>query len=147
MSSHAFRLASVLSLRDSQLTEAGSAVAQIESEIQLLESASYQVDASRRAVQQGFVQERSVSSAELRQAAEYLEVLEHEYTRLREQVELARRRVLDARSMLVERHQAVSVLKKLRDRLDEAATLDDQHSEQRALDEVAGAQSYRSRRQ
>ena len=138
-----FRLASVLSLREAQLSESSEQVARIETRVLSIEVSRGEVESEREQTQEGVASAESILAADLHVAAVYLTALERESDQLRAEALVVRQTLDSARSDLVERHRAVTVLRRLRERLSSAAVLEATRGEQRALDEVAGVQAYR----
>ena len=146
MSHVPFRLASVLALRESQLTEALQKVSQIETEANLLEYRLKAISRERNATFARITPSGELDAADLWLASQYLDVLEQQALSIRGQVGLVQGQLAQARTVVLERHQAVDVLMRLRERLEAAARQDELRVEQRHLDEVAAVRAERRRR-
>ncbi len=141
-----FRLASVLALRESQLTEALQKMSQIETEANELEYRLTAISRERDATLAQTMPLGKLDAADLRLASQYLDVLEQRALLIKRQAGLIRGQLARARTVVVERHQAVDILTRLRQRLEAAARQDERRVEQRHLDEVAALRAERGRR-
>jgi|SRR6185437_3585679 len=141
MSLPSFRLASVLSYRESQLTEAVHEMSRIETRMQSLENALVTVTRERDDTMDQAIPARDTRAADLRLAIQYLAVLEQRELGLRREAVKLAGELARARTTVRERHQAVDVLNRLHGRQAEADRVDASRREQRALDEVAGRQA------
>ena len=141
MSLPSFRLASVLSFRESQLTEAVQEMSRIETRMQSLENDLVTVTRERDDTMGHAVPAHDTRAADLRLAIQYLAVLEERELGLRREALKLATELTRARTAVKERHQAVDVLNRLQGRQAEAERVDASRREQRALDEVAGRQA------
>lgn len=141
-----FRLASVLAIRESQLTEALQKMSQIETEANQLEHRLKAIARERDATFARTAPSGELDAADLWLASRYLEVLEREALVIQQQVGQVQGQLARARTVVAERHQAVDVLTRLRERLEAAARQDERRVEQRQLDEVAAQRAERRRR-
>ncbi len=139
-----FRLASILSLREAELSESSHEVASFESQVRAIDNSRTEVELGRQATRHKVsAASKPVVAADLHLATDYLKALDREDERLRREAELVQQSLATARTVLVGRHQAVSVLQRLRDRLAEAEALELARSQQRALDEVSAVRAHR----
>lgn len=145
MSLPPFRLASVLSYRESRLTEAVQEMSRIETRMQSLESDLVSVTRERDDAFGHAVPAHDTRAADLRLAIQYLAVLEQRELGLRREAIQLAGELARARTTVRERHQEVDVLNRLHGRQAEAERVDASRREQRALDEVAGRQAERRR--
>lgn len=141
-----FRLASVLAYREALLDEAAQEVARIEGQLHDLEGGLAQVRERRGATLAGPFAASALSGSQLHQAVEYLDSLDRLERQLQAEIQQAERRLEAARATLLERHRAVSALKRLQEQQETSARLEAARSEQRTLDEIAGLQAERRRR-
>ncbi|MGH2461095.1 MAG: flagellar export protein FliJ [Chloroflexota bacterium] len=147
MSLPPFRLASVLSYRESRLTEAVREISRIETRLRSLESALVGVTRERDAAFGHAVPAYNTRAADLRLAIQYLAVLEQRELGLRREAIQLTGELTRARATVRERHQEVDILNRLHGRQAEAERVDARRREQRQLDEVAGRQAERRRRE
>lgn len=142
-----FRLASVLSYRKSQLTEAVQEMSRIETRMQSLEHDLVRVSRERDDTLDRTVPIRATRAADLRLASQYLAVLDRRELGLQREAFQLQRDLVLARTAVKERHQAVDILNRLKGKQVAAARLDADRREQLALDEVAGLQAEIRRQQ
>lgn len=135
-----FRLASLLNLREAQLTEAMQEMARIEAQVLTLQSALEQVGNERDATLHRSVPVNATRAADLGLATQYLAWLEQRELRLRHELDQIQAALARARVTVMERHQAAEVLRRLRERHNVAVREDEGRRERRAVDELATLQ-------
>src|SRR5579883_734560 len=119
-----FRLASVLTYRESQLSEAVQEMSSLETRLHALEADLVSVTRERDDTLGQAVPVRDTRVADLRLAIEYLTVLEQRELGLRREAIALVRELVRARATVKERHQAVDVLNRLHGRQVEAERID-----------------------
>lgn len=141
MAAPSFRLASILTYRESQLKEALQEMVRVEARIKSIEKALTHALRERDSTLQATVPVSGTRAADLRIATQYLFVLEQRENLLRRESQQLQTLLVRVRAAVKERHQAVDVLTRLRERQMAAARLDASRSEQRRMDEVASVQA------
>jgi flagellar export protein FliJ len=142
-----FRLASVLALREAQVDEAAIVVARIEVEVTHVEASRKRVAEQQQSTLSSMAPPRATVAADFHQAVEYLEHLGRRDQSLIADETTLRQKLDQARTTLRDRHQAATVLDKLRQRHEALLREDQQREERRTIDEVAGLQAERRRRE
>jgi flagellar export protein FliJ len=141
-----FRLASVLALRESQLTEALQKVSRYETEAHHLEDRLEAISRERDATFARTTTSGELDAADLRLASQYLDALDHQALAIQHQVGLVKGQLAEARTLVIERHQAVDILTRLKERIEATVQQDERRVEQRHLDEVAAQRAEQGRR-
>lgn len=140
-----FRLASVLAYREAQLDASVQEAGKLETQLRALEDCGAELARARQAaLNRTEAGERR--AAEFRLVADYLDGLEGQSTRIGREIVRVGAELGRAKTRLIARHQAVSALRRLRERHGAAAREAAERREQSALDELASLQAERRRR-
>ena len=139
--SQPFRLSTVLDFREAQLSMAVQDLTRAETAVQSVEYSLIQLEQEQSSLLGQSTSWRERPAADLGLIAQYLNVLEQRQQSLGAELITLREQTARARAIVVERHRAVDILNRLKERQLSIARQEKSRQEQRAIDEVNSTRS------
>ncbi len=137
-----FRLATVLAYRESLLALAVQGLARVEVAAHTVAQALTQLVQEQRALLGASTSEQERTAADLWLLVDYLNLLEQREHSLRTELAQLQEQLARARELVLERHRAVDVLNRLKERQLILARQELARQEQRLIDEMTGTRAF-----
>ena len=141
-----FRLATVLDFREAQLSMAVQNLARAETAVQSVERSLTQLEQDQFSLLAQSMSWQERPAADFRLTTLYLDVLERRQQSLGAELVTLREQLARARDSVIERHRAVDILHRLKERHMNVVRQEEARQEQRAIDEVNSTRSVEKSR-